>query len=514
MRDSGVGRHARLRASIVLAVTAAVILLAGEARAFETDQWFAWATPLADSAPVINAKFNLEIRRALADVSREGNPWATCEDVALAVRRRLKGQLFQPIELWAIQSPLVDQAPPPGTPAHRLLEKSIYRRAGPFDVGMWMPLSPTIEVDGVRIGTDKLAHFVSSGWKYRDAYLRRLRRGQSPAEAEVAAVRWGVLEERSINGTLASGIFSGADLEANLAGMRFYLSLCGGPDPLLERAGREWRIRRRFDIRTYVTPEWDESYRLPIFTRSRWRKVEPEIQRHCAEVSEQIVWQRLLAYRRRDRVTDTERIVGDLVREGDLPHPEGTPLESVCHEAAALPRPPPASHFARPPEDPAMEERLSARLRALEKDSSRRAFGLWGVRFSYPMRAGASAGVILPTLPRSDDCHSVCDVRGPLLRLTAGEAGSQLTLGWGRAVAETGESSWLLSSTYLGYSLEVGVLRTRGNSPLTPSRQTRVGVEGTFTITRVRFSLGAFASAGSGHVRRRWLLTGGLGLGF
>ncbi len=40
-----------------------------------------------------------------------------------------------------------------------------------------MPYTPTIEVAGVRFGTDKLAHLVSSGWTYYGEYRKGLKKG-------------------------------------------------------------------------------------------------------------------------------------------------------------------------------------------------------------------------------------------------------------------------------------------------------------------------------------------------
>ncbi len=496
-------------------LTAALAALAaGWAVALETDQFAAWRKPLADSGPAINARIDLEIQLALDDLNRRGEP-TTCDDVAAAVRARLEFEIFQPLELWALQSPLVEQSPTRGDEEARFLHQSIYRRSRPWDIAMWMPLSPTIEVGGIRIGTDKLAHFASSGWKYRNAYLRRSRRGETAEQASLGAIRWGILEERSINGSLSSGIFSRSDLEADYAGMRFYLELCGGPDPIVERTDGGWRIRRPYDIRPAVTPEWDESYTLPLYRRGRWKKVRPEIATSCGAIDDPEVRARIDAYRRRDGTTPSERVVAELAREGKLADPAPFSLAAICQQAATLPvaaAPPAPAAASGPPFPPDMP----ARLLAIERDRERRAFGLWRGAVSYPLSAAASAGAIVTSLPRTHDCRSLCEMRGLTVHLSAGGTGGELAIGWARVFAETGARRRFLATVPLAYGIRGAVMRTWGDAPLSPTTQTLAGAEVALTITRVSFTLGAFVPVGGGedHEHEHRVFTGSIGFGF
>ena len=500
------------RGSVRTAVLAAILAaLAAGSAALETDQFAAWRKPLADSAPAINAKINLEVQLALDDLDRRGG--GTCEDVAAMVRGRLEFEIFQPLELWAVQSPLVEQSPTRGDEEARYLHESIYRRSRPWDIAMWMPLSPTIDVNGIRLGTDKLAHFASSGWKYRNAYLRRLRRGETPEQASLGAIRWGILEERSINGSLSSGIFSRSDLEANYAGMRFYLALCGGPDPIVERTDGTWRIRRPYDIRTAVTPEWDESYTLPLYRRGRWKKVRPEIAVSCGAIADPEVWARLESYRRRDGTTPSERVVDELAREGRLADPAPFSLAAICPQAATLPPPaarPEPAMLSGPPFPPEM----SAALLAIDRDRERRAFGLWRVAVSYPLSAAGSLGALVTSLPRTHDCRSLCELRGMTVHLSAGLTGGELALGWARVFAETGARRRLLATVPLAYGVRGALIRTWRHSPLDPAAQTLAGIEAALTITRVSFTLGAFVPVGGGPHHERRALAGSIGFGF
>lgn len=495
---------------IVLAAALAA-LAAGSGGALETDQFAAWRKPLADSGCAINAKIDLEVRLAIDELNRRGP--GTCDDLAAAVNRRLEFEIFQPLELWAVQSPLVEQSPARGDAEARFLHESIYRRSHPWDIAMWMPLSPTIEVGGVRIGTDKLAHFASSGWKYRNAYLRRVRRGETPEQAELGAIRWGILEERSINGSLSSGIFSRSDLEADYAGMRFYLGLCGGPDPVVERSDGRWRIRRPYDIRPEVTPEWDESYMLPIYHSGRWKQVRPEIAASCGALDDLEVRARLESYRRRDGETPSERVVDELAREGKLPDPAPFSLAAICPQAATLPPP------AVPPEreaapGPAFPPAMPERLEAIDQDRARHTFGLWRGAVSHPLSVAATLGALVVSLPRTHDCRSLCEMRGLTVHLSAGVTGGELAVGWARTFAETDSRHRFLANVPLAYGIRGAVMRTWGDSPLDPAAQTLAGVEAALTITRVSFTVGAFVPVGGAPHHESRVLTGSIGFGF
>ena len=85
--------------------------------------------------------------------------------------------------------------------------------------------SPTVNVHGFYLGTDKIDHFFQQG-------SRVLRRGEARAggwrrqrHGIAEAVARGVKQEHTYYGTLVSGIYSNADLAANYAGMKFYLNL-------------------------------------------------------------------------------------------------------------------------------------------------------------------------------------------------------------------------------------------------------------------------------------------------
>jgi hypothetical protein len=493
------------------------LLVAPSVRAFEADPYYAWGRSLRDSTEALNAKFNLEIDRAVARANA-GVPDADCGSVAKRVRRALHFGIFHPIEIWAMQSSWVERLPATTEEEFHYRETNLYRNYGFMDTGSWIPNAPILEVDGIRIATDKLAHFASSGWRMRRGYLRGLERGLSHEEAEQRVLLRSVTAEQTILGGLSTGVFSPADLEANYQGMRFFLDLCHGEDPILGHREEGWTRLRPFDIRDYVSPAWDEAWRTPVYTARHWRKVRPVMETYCAKLDLPEVVERKKRYALRDAPTPTGLIISRLVEQGHLPDPSRFSLEAVC---ADLP-PTPSQEDPAPvgPGDPAPPAAVGvapitpARLAAHEEDRDTRRFGLVGAGWTYPKRLSASFGVLRAEVPADHDCRKICDLRGPFLQVEAGTAGGQLSAGWARLFGERRGHGFLLPHVYLAFGVKGSLLRTWGDSPLDPDPRTLLGIEGEFTITRVNFSLGVFRGVRGNGDADPWVVTSGIGLGF
>ncbi len=123
-------------------------------------------------------------------------------------------------------------------------------------------LGPTIRVNGIYIGTDKIGHFFAQGFDY---FKREVQNDMTREEIEA----WGRMTELTIYGSMTTGVYSMADLEANRSGYTFFQRLFSA------------REIERFDIRDYVTPKWNEV-------------VNPNL--YSAEVGP-IVWRNLLSGR-------------------------------------------------------------------------------------------------------------------------------------------------------------------------------------------------------------------------
>ncbi len=317
--------------SIAFAVVS--ILVSSSATALETDQYSAWGRELSDATNALNAKVNLEIERVLehANASENGRQLG-CHQMVKQILPRFRQFIFQDIELWTTNTTLVDRIP--RTPEEELAFRGeyLYRITGPLDLGTKVPPSPTIELNRIRIGTDKLSHFFSEGWWYYKWYRKARSRGLEPEESEQYALRRGIFPEKTILGLLASGVFSLGDLEANFQGMRFLVGLCKEDNPRLFKTDTGWVMRRPFDFRDYVTPEWDESYHPSVYSKRRWKKVLPVLTEYCDRYEHPAVVERRAHYARIDRVTPTERLIDELVGEGRLSDPQQFSIEANCPE--------------------------------------------------------------------------------------------------------------------------------------------------------------------------------------
>jgi hypothetical protein len=165
-------------------------------------------------------------------------------------------------------------------------------------------------------------------------------------------------------------------------------------------------------------------------------------------------------------------------------------------------------------EEPGTSSSIADQLRDEQQRRARRWVGAARARITYPQKVSVGLGFLTAKMPADYACDSVCQYRGLILEVEPGVAGGQVSMGYARVVAESRGNPAFLTDVYVGWGVRGAVLRTWGDSPLTPEDQTLVGIEGQFTIARVGFSLGVFyrvsPEAGSNSTR----ITGGIGWGF
>ncbi|MGH8035408.1 MAG: hypothetical protein ACREO9_09295 [Lysobacterales bacterium] len=146
-------------------------------------------------------------------------------------------------------------------------------------------------------------------------------------------------------------------------------------------------------------------------------------------------------------------------------------------------------------------------------DVEGRWYGLMRVRWSYTQKASAALGAIFTEQRKDVDCSDTCMMHGWHFEVEPGLYGMQGSVGWGRLVAETGSTERLLQTVYIGWAVRGVVLRTWGDSPLTPTSQTLVGIEGDYSLLRINYSLGVLRSLDSDS-SRNWVIAVGIGWGF
>jgi hypothetical protein len=153
--------------------------------------------------------------------------------------------------------------------------------------------SPTVRVHGYYLGTDKIDHFFQQGHHYYELVLKEEAKGIDTATAIAAAVSLGVKQEHKYYGTLASGVYSNADLAANFAGMKFYFNLrhsvqVGGRvlPPMFERTPEGWRLRPGVDpdhlLEPFFSNHLDESFNPSRYRFSR-RSIRSLVRNRCGQ---------------------------------------------------------------------------------------------------------------------------------------------------------------------------------------------------------------------------------------
>jgi hypothetical protein len=489
-----------------------MLFCAAVSSALETDQYWAWGRELADSTEAVNAKFNLELERAIAGFP-DNRPPKSCHEIAAAYRGRMRFVLFHDIQVWAWNSRWVARIPNGGDEQREYRATNLYSRHPLIDTGTWMPYTPTILVADVRFGTDKLAHLVSSGWTYYAEYLKGLGKNDSPEEAERRAVRRGVIEESLILGRLASGVQSVGDLEANLSGLNFYRDLCHGDDPILALEGGSWVITRRVDLTDFVNPRWDESYQPSVYTEGRWKKVRPVLETYCDRFDDPQVAAMRRRYRARDEVSLVAEVIAERVAKGKLPDPSLFGLDAVCN------RTDPSLGTGGPTDSgstPATDHDHGALKRAIadeEDDRRRLVLTMAGAHLSYPQVVSVSLAWMLTSQPVGWDCRTPCDYRGPFVEIEPGLGGGKLSLGWSRVTGRANRTGSFLKAAFIGIAYKLSLLRTWGEDGWVPGDRTYAGFELGVPVARANLGIGLLYRVDDGD-GRKWTITGSVGWGF
>jgi len=351
-----------LRAALRGAIRLALVALACAATpALETDPYIALDVELADAAPQLNRYVNDVIERRLHRMNRrlsEGRGEALlCPD---AVDRVMGGFKYMRASGWAQHSPELDRYPADDVGGLKYYRESVLGM--PYYAYFMVPLARTINVNGVHVSSDKIGHFFAFGQRYHRRYLRARARGLSPDDATRAVILWGVRKERTVQGRTSTGIFSGADLEANYQGLRLALDLCGGGGSagLVRSAEGYWTLRGRIDMRDYVNPDWDEAFNTCFYAKRRWKRIRARMEANCDKLRSDVARQR---FRRYDQVyspSASARVIAELEAARRLPRRERFLLQSVCRDDMTADR---ADRLAGPDGSGAVGERVRSPAR-------------------------------------------------------------------------------------------------------------------------------------------------------
>ena len=141
-------------------------------------------------------------------------------------------------------------------------------------------VGPTIKVNGILIGSDKLGHFLSQGRKFYRRYQKSL--------DETKAAEHSAYTERALFGQATTGVYSNADLVANYEGLRFYRSLfeddiIPGKKAILKWTGNGWEIQREFTWADHVNEYWDEALNINHYDALLYPRMKQRLETFCPD---------------------------------------------------------------------------------------------------------------------------------------------------------------------------------------------------------------------------------------
>ena len=266
-----------------------LMMLAGGAWAYESDQLTGRDQPPADALVAANAELNRMLSVAVENLNGKTNCVGTDEAMRVALAREIfevvginttipaRGKLPPMVE-GAYGAWLETGAIERRTFADRediyggvtFWENAILDRFGP---------ASTIRLGNVLLGTDKIDHFWVQGY----LYFKVSRWGQDPERA----IRWGTRTERTIWGLGSTQIFSFGDLAANYDGFTLYNELLSPESEFHRRPDGCVEQSRPFDWSEWVDWEYDEVLNPSVYESDVHRALEAHLRanrdRVCAE---------------------------------------------------------------------------------------------------------------------------------------------------------------------------------------------------------------------------------------
>lgn len=263
----------RLRALVAVGVVA-VGLVAGSARALETDQFTVPSKPLPNLGPVLDLKVDLTLRVLVNEANehldkggKAAEKYKSNDFFADSISNLYAGGIPEcTIESWVRNVDVGDR----NARFDVGIMQSVYGRALLGRPITLFTLAPTINLYGSYVGTDKVGHFFQQGSEYYETFRAARREGKSEHDAVREAVLKGVSQEEGIYGMFIVDVYSNADLASNIAGLMFYRNLTEEvrlpdgvvlPPILVMRAGR-WELNAfagDAHLRPFVSDHWDES---------------------------------------------------------------------------------------------------------------------------------------------------------------------------------------------------------------------------------------------------------------
>ena len=309
------------------------IVQSSSSLSLETDNYLVWDKSLFDSSEKINWYVNDQITKTLTEVNSFKKP-KSCKELTLSIAKKFKTSPphTHPLEDWLNEN-LTDEYIFPNYSFYRSI--SIYQDEFRFYLSK-VKLAQNIQVSNIYFGTDKLSHFVSTGRRYYRYYMKRVKK-LGHEEALKSAIRFGLLNEKTILGGWSSGVFSYGDMEANYQGLNFYLKLCSNnykKTYISKNKSGEWVQIRKFKIEEYVNPRWDETFNPSYRVKNNWKKTEPMIRNlYCQTKGNENIIERFTYYESIIKESESSLYIKNLMKEKSkkAPVPQADKwLHQVC----------------------------------------------------------------------------------------------------------------------------------------------------------------------------------------
>ena len=314
----------------------ALSLTSFSAQSSETDNYLAWDKTLKDSSIEINRYYNDLIVQEIKKINRRPFVRKSCKRVATWIGKKIVSGNQKHTDHWIKGNKNIDKFPKLETNRWDYLKNSIYKNVWKLGTN----LSPTINIDGIYTGSDKISHYLGIGYTYYLRYnlhLKLNRKGNlskavNTLNAVKKAIEFGLYTEKFILGETnwSSGVFSYGDMESNYQGLLFYRSFCEGKAPRLQKRRGRWQWVRNLDIRNYVNPKWDETYYSNHYTKARWRHVKPFLLKYCGKRTHPVVMAKMDYYRQIDKPSFSSRFLEARIKNGQAPDLAEHSLNELC----------------------------------------------------------------------------------------------------------------------------------------------------------------------------------------
>lgn len=238
--------------------------------AYETDQFNNRQQSIEDATAIMNKQVTLAIASTIAGMYGSRDEMKVVNGIYYKIGGK---HWVDKLERYAMDSGEVERL---DTPPHDSIYSGhpIYatRVAALFGVG------PTLKINNVLVGTDKLGHFLSQGRKF---YRRMERMNDEGRAAEQSAYT-----ERALFGQMTTGSYSNADLVANYEGYLFYKSLfednvIEGKPAILAWENDHWVMQRPFDWANHVNDYWDEALNINHYDVMLYSHMKKRLRTFC-----------------------------------------------------------------------------------------------------------------------------------------------------------------------------------------------------------------------------------------